>query len=204
MSFLCVLTYAHRNPAALYGFDQVLGFLTLYLAIGPSGSAFSVDEFLTPVRQRVRLSVGANVATRLMQLHLCVLYLFAGVSKLKGVTWWNGYAIWGAIANQEYQTVDLTWLASWPIIINVLTHVSVWWEVSYAALVWNRHTRPLMLLLALAVHGGIGACFGMLTFGSSMLVANIAFVDPRFVRSLIERCRDELSSSARVSTRVRI
>lgn len=193
-SFCCLLAYVHRNPAALYGFDQVVGFLTLYLAIGPSGAAFSVDEYLTPQRHRVRSSVSANVALRLMQLHLCVLYFFAGVSKLKGVTWWNGYAIWGAIANQEYQTVDLTWLASWPLIINVLTHVSVWWEVSYPALVWNRHTRPVVLLLAVAVHAGIGSCFGMLTFGSAMLVANSAFLDPRLIRSLVAQCNGKVTS----------
>lgn len=194
VSFGGVLAYAHRNPAALYGFDQVLGFLTLYLAIGPSGACLSLDEFLTPTRQRVRSSVGANIALRLMQLHLCVLYFFAGVSKLKGVTWWNGYAIWGAIANQEYQTVDLTWLASWPIIVNVLTHVSVWWEVSYAALIWNRHTRPVMLVLAIAVHAGIGMCLGMLTFGAAMLVGNMAFVSPTGIRSLMEHVRSTFSS----------
>jgi len=193
-SFGCVLAYAHRNPAALYGFDQVVGFLTLYLAIGPSGACLSLDEYLTPTRQRVRSSVGANVALRLMQLHLCVLYFFAGISKLKGVTWWNGYAIWGAIANQEYQTVDLTWLASWPILINVLTHVSVWWEVSYAVLIWNRHTRPLMLALAIAVHGGIGLCFGMLTFGAAMLVGNMAFISSTGMRSMIEQVRSTLSN----------
>lgn len=196
VSFCCVLAYAHRNPAALYGFDQVLGFMTLYLAIGPSGSTYSLDEYLTPTRQRVRSSVGANVATRLMQLHLCVLYFFAGVSKLKGITWWNGFAIWGAIANQEYQTVDLTWLASWPIIINLMTHVSVWWEVSYSALVWNRHTRPVMLALAVAVHLGIGTCFGMLTFGCAMLLANFAFMPPELVRRGESFIREAWTKSA--------
>ncbi len=197
VSFCFVLAYAHRNPAALYGFDQVIGFMTLYLAIGPSGSTFSLDEYLTPTRHRVRSSIGANVATRLMQLHLCVLYFFAGVSKLKGVTWWNGFAIWGAIANQEYQTVDLTWLASWPIIINLMTQVSVWWEVSYPALVWNRHTRPVMLALAVAVHLGIGACFGMLTFGCAMLLANFTFIPPHVVRTAVTNLKTVLNASSK-------
>ncbi len=189
LSYGCILAYVHRNPAALYGFDQVIGFLTLYLAIGPSGARLSLDEYLTPVRQRVDNSVSANVSLRLIQLHLCILYFFAGVSKLKGATWWNGFALWGAIGNQEYQTIDLTWLAGFPLIINVLTHLSVWWEVSYAALIWNRHTRPVWLWMAVAVHLGIGLCFGMLTFGLAMLVANAAFVEPRTWREIAEQIR---------------
>lgn len=187
LSFVFVVSYANRNPAALYGFDQVVGFLSLYLAIGPAGACLSVDDLLTLPRDRHgdQPSIGANVALRLMQSHLCLLYLFAGLAKLKGITWWNGFAMWGTVANLEYQTVDLTWLATWPLLINVLTQVTVFWEVSYCVLIWNRHSRPLMQALAVPVHLGIAICFGMLTFGLSMLVANVAFVRPEQIRRVL-------------------
>ena len=187
LSFVFVVSYASRNPAALYGFDQVVGFLTLYLAIGPSGAFLSVDDLLAEPRDQHgdQPSISANVALRLMQSHLCLLYLFAGLAKLKGVTWWNGFAMWGTVANLEYQTVDLTWLANWPLLINLLTQVTVFWEVSYCVLIWNRHTRPLMQALAIPVHLGIAVCFGMLTFGLAMLVANVAFVRPELIRRLL-------------------
>ena len=46
----CALTisYAHRATGALFGLDQVNGFLALYLAVGPSGDVFSVDAWLAP------------------------------------------------------------------------------------------------------------------------------------------------------------
>ena len=116
---------------------------------------------------------------------VCLLYLFAGLAKLKGVTWWNGFAMWGTVANLEYQTVDLTWLANWPLLINLLTQVTVLWEVSYCVLIWNRHSRPLMQALAVPVHLGIALCFGMLTFGLAMLAANVAFVRPDLIRRVL-------------------
>ncbi len=127
-------------------------------------------------------SIAANVGIRLMQVHLCVVYLFAGLGKLQGITWWRGDALWWSAASLEYQSLDITWLAHWPVLVSLLTHLTVAWEVSYAVLVWPRLTRPLVLALAVPIHLGIAVCFGMITFGLAMLIANVAFVPPEVVR----------------------
>ena len=183
LSFLFMVSYAHRATGALFGLDQINGFLTLYLAIGPSGAAYSLDQWLRSKRSlpdSVRPSIMANVALRLIQVHLCVVYLFAGCGKLQGASWWNGEAIWGAIGSLDYQTVDLTWLAHAMWIVNLVTIVSLAWEVSYPFLIWNRHARPFYLALAVMVHLGIGLCMGMLTFGTIMIIANMAFLNADF------------------------
>ncbi|MGL5098112.1 MAG: hypothetical protein ACRDD1_21200, partial [Planctomycetia bacterium] len=36
-SFIIFVSYVHRVPPALYGLDQILGMLLLYLSVGPSG-----------------------------------------------------------------------------------------------------------------------------------------------------------------------
>ncbi len=183
LSFLFMVSYAHRATGALFGLDQINGFLTLYLAIGPSGAAYSVDQWLRRKRSlpdSARPSVMANIALRLIQVHLCVVYLFAGCAKLQGASWWNGEAIWGAIGSLDYQTVDLTWLAHAMWLVNLVTIVSLAWEVSYPFLIWNRHARPFYLALAVLVHLGIGLCMGMLTFGAIMIIANMAFLNADF------------------------
>jgi hypothetical protein len=188
LAFLFTVSYAYRTPGALFGLDQVNGFLSLYLILGPSGSRFSVDAWRAKRAGRSldRPSVTANIAVRLMQCQLCVLYLFAGLSKLQGQTWWTGQAVWGGVANQEYQTLDLTWLASWPLLVNVLTHATVAWELSYCVLIWNRWTRPLVLLGAIGLHFGIITALGMPTFGLAMLIANLAFVSPKLIRQFCD------------------
>ena len=95
-----------------------------------------------------------------------------------GASWWEGTALWGALANSQYRTLDLTFLAWHPLIINTLTLGTLFWEISYAALIWPRLTRPLVLAIALPVHLGIGVAMGMMEFGLAMLVANMAFLPP--------------------------
>lgn len=200
LAFVFTVSYAHRTPGALYGLDQINSLLAMYLMVGPSGSRFSIDAWrarrvatlptgLVPVARgslHDSPSATTNLAIRLMQCHMCVIYLFAGLSKLQGLSWWNGFAFWGGIANQEYQTLDLTWLADWPLVINALTHLTVAFELSYCVLIWNRWPRPLVLLAAICLHLGIVIALGMPTFGLAMLIANVAFVSPTLIRSLID------------------
>ena len=186
-----VISYANRVTGAQFGLDQINAFLAIYLALGPSGEYFSIDRWLKnrAGRNRANSSVMATISIRLIQIHMCVVYFFAGTGKLLGETWWDGTAIWGAIANLEYQTLDLTGLASHMAIVNIITYTTLFWEVSYPFLIWPRLTRPLWIAMAFAVHLGIGIAMGMMTFGLVMVIGNMAFLTPRFMHSIINRSR---------------
>jgi hypothetical protein len=195
LAAVITLSYCHRLPGALFGLDQVNAMLAMYLAVGPSGAAYSLDRWLARrggAKERggsepSRNHVSTNIAVRLMQLHLCVIYLFGGIGKMRGGMWWDGSAVWFAIANYEYQSLDITWLVHLPWLVALLTHVTVFWETFYAFLIWPRHTRPLMLLLAVGVHGGIALFLGMPTFGIAMLIANMAFIKPDMIHAIVTR-----------------
>jgi len=206
LTTLLLISYANRATGALFGLDQILVLLCLYLSLGNAGGAFSVDQWIKRIRgkgeavhpnQKFREREGqggegwlakvsrgvapadvlTNIAIRLIQLHLCLIYFYAGLGKLQGETWWNGQAIWFTVASYEYQTMDLTWMAEQMELVALLTMVTVYWEVTYPALIWFRLTRPIMLLIALLTHLGIGMAMGMFTFGLVMLVANFSFVE---------------------------
>lgn len=182
------IAYAHRAPGAQFGLDQINILLALYLCVGPCGAKYSLDRmFGSGSTEPPPKSVTANIAIRLIQCHLCVIYLFAGMSKLTGETWWEGTALWRSFANYEYQSVNMLWLAHVPWLINLLTHVALIWELSYAFLIWPKATRPLILAFAVFVHLGIAFCMGMITFGLVMIIANVAFVAPSVVDALVSR-----------------
>lgn len=189
LGFMIAVSYVNRVPGALFGLDQINVMLAMYLMLGPSGDAFSLDRLLAARGRGGRLpakpSVGANLATRLMQVHMAAIYFFAGLSKMQGLTWWEGSALWGAFANLEYQSIDMTWLAGWPLVIAALTQVTVWWELLFAALVWPRLLRPLVLAMAVPLHLGIGIFLGMMTFGLVMLIGCLSFVPPEWIRGLL-------------------
>jgi hypothetical protein len=78
------------------------------------------------------------MVTRLIQVHMCVLYFFAGISKLKGAAWWTGDSIWMALASGEYQSYDLTWLAWYPWVSYVFTPATIVWEMTFPIAIWSK------------------------------------------------------------------
>jgi hypothetical protein len=197
LAYVLAVSYAHRvTPGAFFGLDKTNCMLALYLMLGPSGACYSLDRLWRLHRgdnTDPAPSVTANMALRLLQLHLCIVYLFSGLAKLEGVTWKLGTALWWAAANHEYQSLDLTWLADWPLLVALLTHLTIFWELFYCSLVWNRLTRPLVLWMAVLVHGGIALFMGMITFGLAMIIANLAFLRPETVRRWVDPVASRVS-----------
>jgi hypothetical protein len=95
--------------------------------------------------------------------------------------------MWRAFANLEYQSLEMTWLAWHPWLVNLMSHVSVAWEIAFCVLIWKPLWRPLMLAVAVLLHIGIGACLGMWTFGLIMLVGCASFLPNDAVRQLAGR-----------------
>ena len=201
LSWLIAVSYTQRNPQAMFGLDGINTMLAMYLWIGPCGDWYSIDAWLRrrkesyqmagqgrgdapPVRP-IELSITANISIRLIQLHMCLIYLFSAIGKLQGESWASGVALWGAVANREYQSMDATWLAAYPLVISILTHLTVMWELTYPVLVWPRLWRPLVLAMAVGVHLGIGLWMGMMSFGLAMIVGNMAFVESYYVRTIL-------------------
>jgi predicted DCC family thiol-disulfide oxidoreductase YuxK len=212
LAWVIVVSTVRRVPVALFGFDRVLTPMMLYVAVtGASGQAVSLDRFFRRWRQARRAAaapsastigagrrvspdepaeprptVSANLALRLVQLHLLLIYGMAGMGKLLGPSWWNGTALWGTMTAGEFVVLDFTSLARWPWIINFLTHLSLALELLYPILVWIRIARPLMLAGMAGLHVGIALMSpGLTEFSLAMLAANLAFVRGSWLRQLV-------------------
>lgn len=197
LGYLLAVSYVHRvTPGGYFGLDKTNCMLAMYMLLGPCGARYSVDR-LWRLRRGAAAdpepSTSANLAVRLMQVHLCVMYLFSGLAKMEGTTWQMGTAVWWAASSYEYQSIDLTWLAAWPVLTALLTHATVFWEAYYCCLVWNRFTRPVVLWMAVAVHGGIALFLGMITFGLAMIFANLSFLKPETVRRWVDPVASRVS-----------
>ncbi len=193
LGYLFAVSYANRiTPGAYFGLDKINCMLALYLIVGPCGARYSVDRLwrLKRGNTEVPATSMANLAIRLIQVHMCIVYLFSGIGKLQGEPWVNGTASWVSYAMLEYQSrshfFDMTWLANWPYLLNFMSHATVFWELSYCALVWPALTRPWVLGMAILVHLGIALTLGMPTFGLVMLIGNLAFVSPKTVRKFFD------------------
>jgi hypothetical protein len=232
------LCYIHRNPTVLFGVDTMMTILLLYLMIGPSGAAYSVDRLIRkwwvkakpgivqwwyslfklplqgdiapaePVSDQPAPSVSANVAIRLLQIHVCIIYLMAGLSKLLGPSWWNGGAIWLTLGNYEFAPMQfelylkfLRFLGTHQLLYDAFMSggglFTLAFEISYAFLVWRPKLRWVFLGSALLLHGGIGLFMGLKTFSLMMLVMNMAFLRKEEVVWLFSVPLNLFRSSAR-------
>lgn len=194
---IITISYANRALNANYGLDQTNAMLAIYLALGPCGARLSFDRLRQVYRQAsqslksnetwseptVADSPTARLSTRMIQVHMCVVYFFAGVSKLKGEAWWNGQAVWMAFANAEYQTTDMTWTAWFPWISDLSTHATILWEMTFWNFVWKPAWRPFVLLAGVAMHIGIGMFLGMWTFGLVMIFTYVSYISPQELRA---------------------
>jgi hypothetical protein len=188
LAFIITISYCHRLTGSLFGLDQINALIATYLMLGSSGAVYSVDRWLAQRRGNIvppKPTIGTNIAIRLIQLHMCVIYLFGGIGKARGELWWDGSALWYAFAILEYQSLDMTWTVYFPSLIALFTHITLFWELSYAFLVWPKLTRPIMIGMAVFVHAGIGLALGMKTFGLVMIIANLAFIYPEYVEATI-------------------
>jgi hypothetical protein len=210
LAWFLTLMVCHRATGYLFGLDQVVMMLAMYLIIAPCGATWSVDAWLRKKKGWESPLFPANVesslntiATRLIQCHLAIVYLFGGLGKLRGEMWWDGSAMWFAFASYEYQSLDATWMGRYPMLLAVVTHLTLFWEVFYCALVWPRWSRYWLVGMAVVMHSGIALFLGMVTFGMMMIVANLAFLEPAFMRRIFQvvlRLPGPASSSTELRT----
>jgi hypothetical protein len=206
--WLGAMSFVQRAPSTLFGMDTMMMILLTYLMIGPSGAALSVDHWLRSRRERKRLgldrlpalppgpTVGANLATRLIQVHFCIIYLASGTSKLLGSSWWSGTAPNLVLLNYEFAPFNvrlyydtLAFLSRHRLLWELQTSFGVIFtlvvEIGLPFLIWNRSTRWLFICGSVMLHTAIGLTMGLTSFSLMMLAMLLAFVPPEAVRQLL-------------------
>jgi hypothetical protein len=193
-ALVVVVSLIHRGPMLAQPMEDVLAMVMFYLCLGPSGAAFSLDRVWkrrTAMRPEddvaARPSIGANIALRLIQIHLALLHFGMAIGQLRDDSWWMGRAIWGFISKPESGYIDLTWLSDHVYLLNIWTHGIVVFEFAFALLIWNRLARPILIATAVLVWGSVALVSGMVGFMLVMLGATLAFVPAEWLMRRSDR-----------------
>lgn len=210
VTWLGLLSYVHRSPTTLFGMDTIMIVVSLYLMIAPSGAILSLDRVLArwwarrngePTEALDRPpppSISANFALRLLQIHVCIIYLASGLSKLQGSTWWSGNAVWGTMANYSFSPMDnhlymgylrlladYRWL--WELAMTTSTTFTLAFEIGFPFLVWVRPLRGVMIVAAVFLHAGIAFFMGLVGFSLIMLVLVASFIPAEALHRWLDR-----------------
>ena len=155
----------------IYGVDQFANIALFYCMWMPVGSAFSMDR--SAGRTSDAPSIPARIGLRVLQLHLCLVYLTSGIEKAK-FDQWNGDAIWRSVNLPEMAQFDMTWMAHVPWLPILLCWGTLAIEIGYGVLVWPRLTRKWMAWAAISLHVGIAVTMGLYSFSAVMAALTIA------------------------------
>ena len=155
-----------------YGFDYFCVSALFYCLIFPVDRHGSVDRQLFALRP----SRWVTPSLRVLQLHLCIVYFFAGLLKACGPTWHDGEALWKAYqlpAFAGWGHIDITWLGHYPFLWAVLGWLVILLETAYPVAVWMGRIRPYWLLGIITLHAGIAIFMGLYEFSAMMILLNI-------------------------------
>ncbi len=175
LGLLVVLSYVHRGPVLTGLFEPVLCMLLLYLSAVPGKRLVDLR------RGQHRATWVANLAARLIQVHLCGFYLLIGLSKLGAVVWWTGDATWLLMTDSQHRLIDATPLAFHSFVGQGITHAWVFFDLVFPLLIWIRKARPLLIGISIVVWTWTGLVTGCVGFSTLMIVSNLAFVPTEVV-----------------------
>jgi hypothetical protein len=168
IAWLMHLSLKTTGTASAYGVFEFATIALFYCSVFPVGAALSIDASSSKRDD----SFAAKLGLRVIQLHLCIVYLSSGIEKIRGEQWRNGEAMWRAVMRPRFAAFDLSWLAAHPTIPLLACWSTLVVELGYAVFIWPQRTRRAWALATIGLHLGIGIFLGLWSFAALMIVLN--------------------------------
>ncbi|MCX7979312.1 MAG: HTTM domain-containing protein [Bdellovibrionaceae bacterium] len=178
------LGFLQRNYAVAFGADLIIGVLLFYLCFAQTNEDLSIKKIFFPNsgRHPKQTDSLSSAMIRLIQVHISVIYAYTGFEKLKGVTWWDGTALWSVLGNPQMTIYDMSFLRYVPWVVSVITFLTIVFEIYFPFAVAFRATRPWWLWGGILFHAGIGLLMGLTPFSLTMLSTYWLFLDSTKLR----------------------
>ncbi|SFD20843.1 Vitamin K-dependent gamma-carboxylase [Chitinophaga sp. CF118] len=165
---------------AAYGVETFMHIALFYCILMPVGSTFSIDAIVKPGSKNNEWN---TLSIRVLQLHLCLVYIASGTEKAMGVQWWNGEAIWQTLMQGQFARFDMHWIAQYPWFAKCLGWSTLIIETCYPLYIFWSRSRPYGYLAVVLLHISIAIFMGLQLFSAIMIIFNTAAFGWPYVRS---------------------
>lgn len=177
LTLIAVHSYVHRVPLLMSPVEPLLVWALLYLSFSPCGNSFSLDRLWSKNRAPDPASEVANIALRLIQVHLTLHYFFVATTQLSDSFWWSGNAVWILMAQSRTRVLDMTAMRESTFLINAATHCLVLCAFALALGPWNRHFRPLVQWLVIPYAILVAVLTGLWIYALLLIFLQVSFCD---------------------------
>ncbi len=176
LAWFLYLCSAKSGVLFAYGVDNFTTIGLFYLAISPLPDNWALDAKLNRAPRITSQRLGFH--RRVLQLHLCIIYFFGGISKSLGTDWLNGNSIWRALTRPPFDLVDPDLLIRFDFLFPAIGILVCLLETGYLVFIWMKRTRAIWLAGILLMHLSIGLTMGLYLFALIMIVLNLAAFGP--------------------------
>ena len=166
------LCAAKSGGLVSYGVDNFMTIGLFYLMLSPLPDRYSLDRKVCKLKTKDRQLLG--FFRRILQIHLCLIYFFSGLTKSFGSGWWDGSNMWRALARPPFNLLDPTFVIRWHYLLPFIGISIFAIEITYPVFIWPNRTRGIWLALIISMHLAIGAFMGMYLFAMIMIILNLA------------------------------
>jgi hypothetical protein len=128
-------------------------------------------------------SLGANLALRLLQVHLAVVMVTTGFHKLQFGDWWAGVALWYPLhlpfetpvtqARVHAEHADL-YLG----VLGLATYLTLAWQIGFPLFAWRPRWRPVLLGGAALAWLGTAFVYRLPLLGPAVFIGCLGYVTP--------------------------
>lgn len=146
-----------RNPYATAGWSVMLKPFLLYVWLAPTGRFGSIDAWRRGSRADLAEPSGWRGPAwpvRLLQVHVCAMYLVAGWSRIDSPSWLEGQATFAALSDLFYARFDLDW-QPWKRLLEAASGAALALECLAPVLLWIPRVGSAWAVGLLALHAGL-------------------------------------------------
>ncbi len=149
--------YNNMIPYLLNGGDNFLKFIILYLVFANSYHYFSISKLNFKNYELTRtLTFFTNLATYSILIHLCLIYFISAIEKIHTDEWFNGVAFYYIMNLERFTGTPFNkMVAQNGYIVNIVTYVTILWELYFPILVWIKRMRTTVIVMGIIMHVGI-------------------------------------------------
>ena len=191
MAFFLVASLGGIGPYSADSGDNLVRITLFYLIFTDAGGKWSIDALIRRRLNPRRLMPDwlrytlHNLGIIAIGAQTIIIYIVAGLTKLRGETWIDGSALYYALNMQQFMP--------WPALTSFVTNIpwmmmlvswaTVWLQLLFPVLLLNHYTRVAIVVLMMGFHLGIALFMGLGVFSLIMFASDLIFIrDGEFER----------------------
>jgi hypothetical protein len=201
---LFLATFQRLDWFILNGGDNLLFFLIFYLIFADSYQYFSISKFkIRKEENRKLVNLLSNLAAWSIMLQFCLIYIVSALHKTHADVWFNGVAVYYTFQLERFKGTPFNdAIAKNALFTTFATYFTIFFEMYFPVLVFNRKLKPYLVLSGIILHLGIYIFMMIYDFQWVFIITYVAYFTDEEILAFKKKRIDPLLAKFRRSQHI--